>query len=206
MVQNRFPSVFQGLGNQGEPYTIKLQQNSTLFALNMPRAIPLPLLSRVQAKLTKMETQGMISKVDQPTPWCAGMAAVPKKSGVIRICVDFKCLNQNVLRKVHPLPKVNNTLAQLSGATIFSKLDANSGSWQIPLSAKSHLLTTFITPFGHFCFNKLPFGIYSAPEHFPKRMSNILNGLDGVVCQMDDVLVFRVDKTEHDKRLAEVLK
>ena len=153
-----------------------------------------------------METQGVISKVNQPTPWCAGMVAVPKKSGAIRICVDLKRLNQNVLREVHPLPKIDNTLAQLSGATIYSKLDANSGFWQIPLSAKSRLLTTFITPFGRFCFNKLPFGISSAPEHFQKRMSNILSGLDGVVCQMDDVLVFGVDKTEHDKRLAEVLK
>ena len=142
-----------------------------------------------------METQEVISKVDQQTPWCAGMVAVPKKSGAIRICVDLKRLNQNVLREVHPLPKVDNTLAQLSGATIFGKLDANSGFWQIPISAKSCLLTTFITPFGHFCFNKLPFGISSTPEHFQKRMSNILNGLDGVVCQMDDVLVFGVDKT-----------
>jgi len=107
------------------------------------------------------------------------MVAVSKKSGAIRICVNLKRLNQNVLREVHPLPKIDNTLAQLSGATIFSKLDANSGFWQIPLSAKSRLLTTFIMPFGHFCFNKLPFGISSGLEHFQKRMRNILSGLDG---------------------------
>ena len=55
-------------------------------------------------------------------------------------------------------------LAQLAGAKVFSKLDANSGFWQIPLSQSSRLLTTFITPMGRYCFNKLPFGISSAPE------------------------------------------
>ena len=80
--------------------------------------------------------------------------------------MDFRPLNNNVLRKVHPLPKVDVTLAQLAGATVFSKLDANCGFWQIPLEESSQHLTTFITPFGRYCFNKLPFGISSAPEHF----------------------------------------
>ena len=140
-----------------------------------------------------MEEMGVISKVNEPTPWCAGMVVVPKKSGAVRICVDLKALNENVLRETHPIPKVDDTLAQLTGATIFSKLDANSGFWQIPLADQSKLLTTFITPFGRYAFNKLPFGISSAPELFQKRMSKILEGLDGVVCLMDDVLVFGKD-------------
>lgn len=122
---------------------------------------------------------GVISRVDLPTPWCAGMVVVPKKSGNIRICVDIKPLNERVLREVHPFPKVDETLAQLMGAKAFSKLDANSGFWQIPLSERSQLLTMFITPMGRYCFNKLPFGISSAPEHFQKRMSRILSGPDG---------------------------
>ena len=81
-----------------------------------------------------MESEGIISKVDEPTLWCAGMVAVPKKSGTVRICVDLKRLNQSVMREVYPLPKVDETLAQLSGATIFTHLDANSGFWQIPQS------------------------------------------------------------------------
>ena len=143
---------------------------------------------------------GVISKVNEPTPWCAGMVVPPKKSGNVRICVD---LNKSVLREVHPLPKVNETLAQLSGAKVFTKLDANSGFWQIPLSKQ--LLTTFITPIGQYCFNKLPFGISSAPEHFQKCMSAILSGLEGVVCQMDDILVFGKDQMEHDAGLSCVL-
>jgi len=74
-----------------------------------------------------MRSLNVISKVDQPTPWCAGMVVVPKKSGKVRICVDLKPLNENVLRETHSLPQVDEILAQLNGATIFSKLDANSG-------------------------------------------------------------------------------
>ena len=162
--------------------------------------------AKAQEELEQMESMGIISRVEQPTQWCAGMVAIPKKNGKLRICVDLKHLNEAVQREVHPLPKVDETLAQLSGATIFSKLDANSGFWQIPLSKESRPLTTFMSPFGRYWFNKLPFGISSAPELFQKRMSTILRGLEGVVCQMDDVLVFGHTTAEHDKRLMAALK
>jgi hypothetical protein len=84
-------------------------------------------------------------------------------------------------------------------------LDANSGFWQIPLAEQSRSLTTF-TPFGRYQFNKLPFGISSAPELFQRRMHNILEGLDGVVCMMDDVLIFGKDRKQHDERLHAVFK
>ena len=169
-----------------------------------------------------MESLGIISKVDTPTPWCAGMAVVPKKDKTVRICVDLKPLNQSVLRETHPLLKVDDTLAQLTNAKVFSKLDANSGFWQIPLAEKSwhlttfltsfghfwrsHHLTTFLAPFGCFCFNKMPFGISSAPEHFQKQMNEILSGLPGVVCLIDDVLVYGSIQEEHDKHLQAVLE
>ena len=99
---------------------------------------------------------------------------------------------------------MEQSLAQLGGAQVFSKLDANSGFWQIKLAESSTTLTTFITPFGRFCFNHLPFGITSAPEYFQQKMSALLAGLDEVVCQMDDTLVFGKTQ-EHDKRLLAVL-
>ena len=107
----------------------------------------------------------------------------------------------------YPIPKVDETLVQLSGATVFSKLDANSGFWQIPLTPESRPLTTFTTPFGRYCFNKLPFGIISsAPKLFQRRMNQILEGLEGMLCQMDDVLTFGSNKAQHDARLTAVLK
>ena len=138
--------------------------------------------------------------------WCAGMVVVPKKSGEVRICVDLKPLNSNVLREVHPLPAVDETLAQLAGAVVFSKLDANSGFWQVPLAATSRHLTTFITPFGRYCFNKLPFGITSAPEYFQKKMSAVVDGLQGVLCLIDDILIFGKNKEQHDQSLFAALK
>ena len=118
----------------------------------------------------------------------------PKKSGTICICVDFRPLNESVLREVHPLPKVEDTLAKLTGATIFSKLDANSGFWQVPLGKNSCHLTTFITPFGRYQFNRLPFGISSAPEHLQKQMNQILEGQEGVLCHMDNILILGATK------------
>ena len=153
-----------------------------------------------------MESMGVITRVNQPTEWCAGMVVVPKASGKVRICVDLTKLNESVRRERHPLPAVDQTLAQLAGAKHFSKLDANSGFWQIPLDPTSSLLTTFITPFGRYCFHRLPFGISSAPEHFQRRMSEALSGLTGVVCMMDDVLIHGPTREEHDERLEKVLQ
>ena len=169
-LSNFHATVFKCLGNLREEFEIKLRPDAKPFALSTPRNIALLLRPKVAKKLARMEAIGVISKVDEPNPWCAGMVVIPKKSGDVCICVDLKPLNESVLREVHPLPKVDQTLAQLSGAKAFTKLDANSGFWQIPLSKQSRLLTMFITPIGRFCFNKLPFGISSAPEHFQKHV------------------------------------
>ena len=205
-IQQEFPNLFTGLGTlQGDPYTICIKPDAKPFSLGTARNISLPLRDKVQETLNQMEAQGVISKVQQPTPWCAGMVVVKKKSGGVRICVDLKPLNKCVIRERHPLPRVDDTLAQLTGAAIFSKLDANSGFWQIPLSEESKLLTTFITPFGRYCYNKLPFGITSAPEHFQRRMNSLLECLQGVLCVMDDIVIFGKNQEEHDSRLHTVL-
>ena len=203
---SQYASLFTGLGTFAREYKIQLKPNSQPFALSTPRNIPLALRPKVQAELQRMEGLGVISRVSEPTPWCAAMMVVPKASGAVRICVDMKPLNENVLREVHPMPKVDTTLAQLTGATRFSKLDTNNGFWQIPLAKESRLLTTFITPYGRFCFNKLPFGISSAPEVFQCQMNDILSGLPGVLCHIDDILVFGTMTAEHDSRLCAVLK
>ena len=96
------------------------------------------------------------------------------------------------------MPAVEKILAQLGGAKVFTKLDANSGFWQMPLSPESSPLTIFITPFGRFCFHRLLFGITSAPEYFQCQMSEMLQDLDGVLCLMDDVLVYGRIESEHD--------
>ena len=163
-------------------------------------------MAKVKQELSRMEELGVISPISEPTNWCAGMVVVPKANNQVRICVDMTKLNENVLRERQVLPSVEQTLGQLGGAKHFSKLDANSGFWQIPLDYESSLLTTFITPFGRYRFNRLPFGITSAPEHFQHRMSAILSGLGGVVCHMDDILVYGESKKAHDSNLRNVLE
>ena len=108
--------------------------------------------------------------------------------------MDLRLLNQSVCREVYPLPEVDDQLVQMTNAKVFSKLDANSGFWQIPSSQESRLLTTFLMPMGHYCFNKLPFGITSAPELFQRCMSKLLEGLEGCLCLIDDVLIFGKDQ------------
>ena len=143
-----------------------------------------------------MESQGVITKVENPTNWCTGTVVVPKPNQNVRICVDLTHLNKSVQRECHILPSVDHTLAQLTEAQFFTKLDANSGFWQVPLSQKSAQLITFITPYGRYCFNRLPFGISSAPELFQRRMSIALEDLDGVARLMDDILIH--GKTRED--------
>ena len=148
----------------------------------------------------------MIAPIDEPTEWCAGIVVAPKPNGKIRICVDLTHLNDYVCRERLILPAVDETLAKLSGATLFTKLDATAGFWQVPLHPESVPLTTFITPFGRYCFHRLPFGISSAPEHFQKRLTQMLSGLEGTVCHADDILVFGTSREQHDHRLSEVLE
>lgn len=204
--KDEFPSLFTGLGKLEGEYTIELRDDAQPYSLLTPRRVAIPLLKSVRQELERMERIGVITKVNQPTEWCSGMVVVPKANSKVRICVDLTRLNESVKRERHPLPAVDQTLAQLSGAKVFTKLDANSGFWQIPLSPESALLTTFITPFGRYHFRRLPFGISSAPEHFQRRMSEALSGLSGTVCLMDDILVHGTTREEHDERLRLVLQ
>ena len=126
-ILDKFPSLFKGLGTLGDAYTIKLTEDAVPYSLCTPRNVAIPLREKVIIELNRMEANGIISRVTEPTPWCAGMVVVPKREGSVRICVDLKLLNQSVLQEVHPIPKVDHTLAQLAGATVFSKIDANSG-------------------------------------------------------------------------------
>ena len=161
--------------------------------------------SKVKEELARMEKLGVIRKVDKPTNWCAGMVTVPKSNGKLRICVDLTKLNENVCRETYPLPKIDALLGEIGESTVFTKIDANSGFWQEKLAENSQLLTTFLTPFGRYCFQRLPFGLKSAPERFQKRMLNELDGLEGAICIMDDILVHGKTQKEHDERFEAVL-
>ena len=110
---------------------------------------------------------GVIEEACDPTEWCSPMVIAKKGNGKIRISTDLTKLNASVKREIHPMEtvEVRGSLSKIKG-NIFSKLDANSGFWQIPLEKKCWALTTFLTPWGRYYYKKLPFGLTSAPEIF----------------------------------------
>ena len=168
--------------------------------------MPIPLLPSVKKTLDEMLREGIIEKVTDPTDWCAPMVVVPKPSGDVRITTDFTKLNLAVKRPRYELPSVDDTLARLGNARIFTKLDANSGFYQCVLDKESAPLTTFITPFGRYFYKRLPMGISSAPEIYSLKMATVLEGLDGVLNLMDDICIVGSTQAEHDERLHKVLQ
>ena len=201
-----YPKLFEGLGLMKQEYRIPLKEDAVPVCLYTPRRVPHPLLPKVKEKLESMVQENVISPVTVPTDWCSGMVITPKRNGDVRICVDLTNLNKAVKREVHPMATVEENLAKVENSKIFSKLDANSGFWQIPIAEESRLLTTFVTPFGRYCFNRLPFGISSAPEVFQRTMSSVLEGLEGVICHMDDTLIHGSTQEVHDARVRLVLE
>ena len=205
-----FPALFSGLGTmKGVEYDIKLKENSTPHAISAPRRVAQPLLPQVKQELERMERIGVVRKLDdnEVSEHVAPMVVVPKPGGKVRICVDLKKLNENVVRPRHVLPSVDETLAKLKKGQFFSKLDANSGFWQIKLSERSQLLTTFLTPFGRYCHLKLPFGITSGPEFYQREVDDkIVQNADNIACLIDDIAVASGSVEQHKRELYPVLE
>ena len=116
-----------------------------LFTL---RSIPVGLRDKAHARLQEMLAQGVISEVEEPTAWCSGLTIAPKANNDIRLCVELTRLNKGVRREAFPLPRISDSISQVSQGRVFSKLDANSGFWQVKLEPGCRLLMTFITPWG----------------------------------------------------------
>ena len=204
--KEKFPKLFTGLGKMNTTYSIKLREEAQPFSVSTPRRVPFQLMEPVKRELEKMEKSGIIEKISKPTPWCAPLVVVPKANNAVRLVGDFVELNKDIVREKFQLPTVEETLTKIGEASFFSKLDANSGFYQIKMDSKSTEYTCFSTPFGRYVYKRLPMGISSAPEVFMREMSQILEGLPGVACMMDDVVVFAKTKKEHDSRLENTLK
>ena len=84
-IMEAYPTLFHCLGTLGDAYEIQLKENAKPFSLYTARSIPIPLRDRVKEELVRMVSIGVISQVDQPTPWCAGIVVAPKRNGDIQI-------------------------------------------------------------------------------------------------------------------------
>ena len=132
--------------------------------------VPNKFKKKVQAKLTELESQNIIQKVDQPTEWVSRMSIASKKnSSDIRLCIDPQQLNRALMRECHPLPIIDDILPELAKARIFSRFDLKNGYWHCLLDQESCLLTTFQTPVGRFRWLRLPFRLAISSEIFKKK-------------------------------------
>ena len=156
---------------------------------------------KVKKELDRMEKLKIIRRVDEPIDWVNSTVVVPKADGEVRICLDPRDLNSAIKREHYQMPTLDEITSQLTGMKYFTVLDATSGYWVVPLSRESSLLTTFQTPFGRFCYLRMPFGICSAQEVFQKRMDRVFGELRGVHVIVDDILVTGSTIEEHDKRV-----
>ena len=200
-------SAFGELGLMDcEPLKLEVKEGSVPYSISAPRRIPLPLVSKVQDELKRMEAHGIIEPVNQATEYCAPLVVVQKRDGdSVRLCVDLKRLNENLVKQRHWMPTIEEIMPKLTGMTVFSKLDASSGFWSIPLHPDSRNLTTFLTPFGRYRFCRMPFGVTVGPEVYQQKMDELLQGIPGVANFVDDTIVAGKTQAEHDRNLAAVL-
>uniref|UniRef100_A0A3P9J671 ribonuclease H n=1 Tax=Oryzias latipes TaxID=8090 RepID=A0A3P9J671_ORYLA len=202
-ILNEYEDLFTGLGCLPGLYHIKTDPDVSPV-IHAPRKVPVALKDKIETELKRMESLGVITKQTEPTEWVNSMVTVTKPNKV-RICIDPQDLNAAIKREHYPLRTIEEVVAEMPNAKYFSVLDANHGFWQIQLDDESSHLCTFNTPFGRYRFKRLPFGISSAPEVFQRCIARHLEGLEGVVNVIDDILVWGENIEQHDGRLRQLL-
>jgi hypothetical protein len=162
-----FPAVFQdGLGTlKGFKASIHVEQDAKPVFYKA-RPIPYALKPHVEEELNRFEKEGVISPIDF-SDWAAPIVPVLKSSKAVRICGDFK-LTVNKVSKLdrYPIPKIEDLFAKLSGGQLFTKLDLSQAYQQVRLEEEAKKYAVVNTPKGLYQYNRLPYGISSAPGIF----------------------------------------
>ena len=163
-------------------------------------------IAEVKRQLDELLQKGLIEP--STSPYGAPVLFVQKKDGSLRMCIDFRALNKHTIKNRYPLPRIDDLLDKLRGATVFSSLDLQSGYHQIRISEDDVTKTAFRTPFGHFQFKVLCFGLTNAPATFQHAMNHAFSDcIDNfVLVYLDDILVYSKNEEEHLEHLEHVLK
>ncbi|KAL3681508.1 hypothetical protein R1sor_024464 [Riccia sorocarpa] len=163
-------------------------------------------LEECKAQIEEMLQKGFI----QPSvsPYGAPVLFVKKKDGSMRMCIDYRALNQQTVKNKYPLPRMDDLFDQLRGAKYFTKLDLRSGYNQIRIADEDVPKTAFRTRYGHFEYLVMPFGLTNAPATFMGLMNDIFRPyLDqSVIVFLDDILVYSRTLAEHQRHLRQVLQ
>lgn len=167
--------------------------------------------SRKEKELIEGEVQTMLKNgIIQPSesPWSSPPLLVGKKDGDLRFCVDYRRLNSVTEKDSYPLPRIDETLEALSGATVFTSLDLAAGYWQIPIAEEDRPKTAFVAQSGLYEYNVLPFGLSNGPATFQRTMDIVLSGLnfDSCLVYIDDIIVFSRDLEKHFERLTAIFQ
>jgi hypothetical protein len=203
-----FADIFQELPDGLPPeraveHTIPLKPGAT------PSSRPVYRMSESELQELKSQLDTLISKgfiKPSTSPYGAPILFVKKKDGSMRMCVDFRALNQSTIKNSYALPRIDELLDRLHGANVISNLDLQSGYHQIRVAAEDTPKTAFRTRYGHYEFLVLPFGLTSAPATFQRLMNDIFREhLDTfVLVYLDDILVFSKNEEDHARHLETV--
>ena len=173
--------------------------------IQTPHKVALSIEPKLKKELDHMEKQGIIDKPTGPTEWLNNLVIREKSDGQLHICLDPKYLNEAIKREHHPIPTLEEITPKLCGSTLFSKLNAKQGYWNVKLDATLSLMTTFHTPFGWYKFLWMPFWLRMSQDIFPQKIDQTYENCKGAVGKADDVHVFGNEKT-HDRNLHEAME
>ena len=204
-VVNEYLDVFPGEITSLPPereveFSIELVPGTGPISIS-PYRMALPELKELKTQLDDLLSKGFIRP--SASPWGAPVLFVKKKDGSLRMCIDYRQLNKVTIKNKYPLPRIDDLLDQLRGATIFSKIDLRSGYHQIRVKAEDVPKTAFRTRYGHYEFLVMPFGLTNAPAIFMDYMNRIFRPyLDQfVVVFIDDILVYSKTLEQHVEHL-----
>eukprot|EP01018_Ginkgo_biloba_P024747 Gb_03970 [translate_table: standard] len=144
---------------------------------------------------------------ESKSPYAAPVVLTRKKYGSYRLCVDYRDLNKITIKNKFPMPRIDDLMDELHGASIFSKIDLRSGYYQIPIRLQDQGKMTFRTHQGHYEFKFIPFGLCNAPATFQALMNKIFNKLlhKFVLVFFYDILIYSQTSDEHRRHLDLVL-
>ena len=211
VIRKEFPDVFPAELPPGLPPSREVDHKIELIPGSAPPSRPTFRLSsseltELKKQLDELMAAGFIQH--SKSPYGAPILFVKKKDGTMRMCVDYRALNNVTIKNSYPLPRVDELFDRLQGAQYFSKIDLRSGYHQIRIAPDDVPKTAFRTRYGHFEFLVLPFGLTNAPATFMHLMHQSFRHLldKFVLVFLDDILIFSKTREEHERHVREVLE